>query len=64
MTSCQVSENPKTGPLTAHTATTTTARRNVTGRPVSWAAPFAMRSKPERVAATERIPEELFMPEL
>jgi hypothetical protein len=34
MTSCQVSENPKTGPVIAQTRTTPTANTKVEGRPV------------------------------
>ena len=33
MTSCQVSEKSKTGPVPAHTATSTTASTNVAGLP-------------------------------
>jgi hypothetical protein len=43
MTSCQVSLNPKSGPVTAHAATTATAIMNVTGLPVILAVNFAKR---------------------
>jgi hypothetical protein len=43
MTSCQVSLNPKSGPVTAHATTTETAIRNVTGLPVTLAVNFAKR---------------------
>jgi hypothetical protein len=39
MTSCQVSENPKTGPLTPQTMTMAQARMNVTGFPAACAMP-------------------------
>ena len=43
MTSCQVSLNPKSGPVTAHAATTETAIMKVTGLPVILAVNFAKR---------------------
>src|SRR5688500_17345109 len=43
MTSCQVSLNPKSGPVTAHATTTETAIMNVTGLPVTLAVNFAKR---------------------
>src|SRR3954471_10258237 len=41
MTSCQVSGNPKTGPVIAQTRTTPTANTKVEGRPVCLAVPTA-----------------------
>jgi hypothetical protein len=43
MTSCQVSLNPKSGPVIAHAPTTETAVMKVTGLPVSLAVDFAKR---------------------
>jgi len=37
ITSCQVSEKPKTGPETSQTTMIATASRKVIGRPDSWA---------------------------
>jgi hypothetical protein len=37
MTSCQVSENPKNGPLTSHPAMMTHARTNAAVLPAQWA---------------------------
>ena len=36
MTSCQVSEKPKSGPVTAHTITTAAASEKVDARPAAW----------------------------
>ena len=47
MTSCQVSLNPKSGPVTAHATTTETAIMNVTGLPVTLAVNFAKRENQE-----------------
>jgi hypothetical protein len=43
ITSCQVSLNPNSGPVTAHAATTETAIMNVNGLPVILAVNFAKR---------------------
>jgi len=43
ITSCQVSLNPNSGPVTAHAATTETAVMNVNGLPVILAVNFAKR---------------------
>src|SRR6266511_2213543 len=48
MTSCQVSLNPKKGPVTAQPTMISTARRKASGSPMALAAPVAKRPKNER----------------
>jgi hypothetical protein len=45
MMSCQVSEKPKIGPLTAHTTRTVTAAAKAQGRPAALEQAFANLSK-------------------
>src|SRR4029450_1364705 len=47
MTSCQVSLNPKSGPVRAHARITATARPNASGLPVARAVPLAKRVNQE-----------------
>src|SRR5262245_17096809 len=53
MTSCQVSLNPNTGPVTAHTRTMVTATPNATGRPVQRAPCLAKRPNQLSLSAME-----------
>ena len=54
MTSCQVSEKPKSGPVAAHTRTTTTASTNANGEPMPCEVALANRRNKPWIFTTDR----------
>src|SRR3954463_5025353 len=56
MTSCQVSENPKMGPVTAHTTITNTAMSRATGDPSALMQPSTALLNVDFIAADSIVP--------